>query len=316
MKTSHWIASLWYVSIGSVLAVFATSAQAWNSGGHRLVAGIAWEVMTPIARQEASQLLRRHPDYPRWLSLAGDHDTERRVFIATSTWADEIRKDPRFYTPASESPTPLLSGFPDMIRHGDWHYEARPLDEAAASAPGRPTSGAIGKGLSSQARELQGHDNARRAYALPWITHLVGDVHQPLHVSLKVDTAGNWDKLGIAQQIHQPNTRRKPITNLHVFWDDLPGSYKVDSKELDVRIESLLARHRNPPRLASPAIWLDESWTLARQAGYPVGKGEILEITPEFLETSREITDRRLAEAGYRLGEWLNALLGKKRVGQ
>ena len=80
--------------------VFSSGAQAWNALGHRLVAAIAWEEMRADTRAATTRLLREHPDYPRWLKRAGEgttaQDNERRIFIESSTWPDEIRQDARF----------------------------------------------------------------------------------------------------------------------------------------------------------------------------------------------------------------------------
>lgn len=310
-KTSLLIARL-RTAVAFGLCAVALSAQAWNAGGHRLVAGIAWERMTPSVRAKAAHLLRAHPDHARWQQMAGGAEDGRLIFIAASTWPDEIRKDSRFYTAGKEEPTPLLAGFPDMLRHSDWHYEARLLNPAEGDAPNRPPSGAIGKALVSQATHLRGSQSEYAAYALPWLIHLVGDVHQPLHVSLRLDAAGNWDRLGSRQSVRNPMASRKPVTTLHEFWDDLPGSVRLGSDALEARIDALTARYPQPPKLLTPEDWLSESWQLARSVGYPAGRGQPLEIDAVFLDRSREVADRRVAEAGYRLGAWLNQLLGGK----
>ena len=298
----------------------AAPALAWNATGHRLVAGIAWEKMTPVARAEANRLLQNHPDYERWRKKAANDDSGRQVFIATATWPDEIRRDKRFYSPASEEPTPLLPGFPDMARHSDWHYLARPLDDAAATAPHRPAHlGQIDQALTTQSRRL-GDRKApliERQYALPWLIHLVGDAHQPLHLSLCLDASGNWDKLGSGQMVSNPFNPRKSSTTLHTFWDDLAGAPGLRGEALDTAIRALLDRYPQAPRRSSTATWLDESWRLAREFGYPDGQSDTpITINDVFFERSRDIAERRVAEAGHRLGTLLNTLLGKQKTAQ
>ncbi len=308
------------VLLCSLLFLSAAPALAWNATGHRLVAGIAWEKMTPAARTVASQLLQGHPDYERWRKKAAPDDLDRQVFIATATWPDEIRKDKRFYSPGSEEPTPLLAGFPDMMRHSDWHYQARPLDEASATAPHRPAHlGQIDQALTLQSRRL-GDRKApliERQYALPWLIHLVGDAHQPLHLSLRLDASGEWDRLGAGLMVTNPFNPRKPLTTLHAFWDDLPGAPGLRGNALDTTIQALLDRYPQAPRRSSTAEWLDESWRLARDYGYPDIQADTPTTLSEgFFERSRDIAARRVAEAGHRLGALLNTLLSKQKTAQ
>lgn len=284
-------------------------ALAWNSAGHRLIASIAWEKLSSEARAESSRLLREHPNYERWRRKAGVDAPERIVFIEASTWPDEIRKDRRFYSAGKEEPTPTLPGFPDMERRGDWHYVNRPLDDSPSIYP---LTGQIDKQLVAQAkilgsREASGVD---RHYALPWLIHLVGDAHQPLHASVRLNAAGRWDKLGDGETIINPFNPRKKSSTLHAFWDDLPGPSGLRGERLDTATHALLALYPRPPRSRSSDKWLEESWQIARQSAYPESEEATPTISEAFFETSREIANRRVTEAGYRLAELLNRLLG------
>ncbi len=288
-------------------------ALAWNSTGHRLVASIAWEHLDSAARAESSRLLREHPDYERWRRKAGVDDPERIVFIEASTWPDEIRKDKRFYSAGKEDPTPTLPGFPDMERRGNWHYVNRPLDDSQSN---HPVTGQIDTQLVAQAKILgtRGASGVERHYALPWLIHLVGDAHQPLHASIRLNAAGLWDKLGNGQTIINPFNRRKTSSTLHAFWDDLPGPPGLRGERLDTATRALLAIYPRPPRSGSSDTWINESWRIARESAYPENKDATPTISEAFFEKSREIANRRVTEAGYRLAELLNRLLGAPKT--
>ena len=288
-------------------------ALAWNSTGHRLVASVAWENLDKTARAEASRLLREHPDYERWQRKAGDDDAERIVFTEASTWPDEIRTDKRFYSAGSDEPTPTLPGFPDMERRKNWHYVNRPLD---ASQTSHPVSGQIDKQLVAQAKILGSREasGVERHYALPWLIHLVGDAHQPLHASIRLDAEGNWDKLGNGMTITNPFNPRKTSSTLHAFWDDLPGPLGLRGERLDTATRALLAVYPRPPRSSTSNTWIDESWRIARESAYPESNDATPTISEAFYEKSREIANRRVTEAGYRLAELLNRLIGEKRA--
>lgn len=298
-----------FCRILSLLAALASlspsSALAWNAAGHRLVAAIAWEHLRPDVRDEVTLLLHQHPDHGRWLNRAGEEDRERRAFIEASTWPDDIRKDKRFYSAGSDDPTPTLPGFPDMERRRSWHYVNIPLN---ATPDATPLSGQIDRQLVALVKTL-GTSDAERTYALPWIIHLVGDAHQPLHTSVRLDASGKWDKLGNGLEVQNPFNSRKPVSTLHAFWDDLPGPPWLRGDKLDHASRALMSAHPRPThstRSTSSQRWIEESWLIARDSGYPPGNETIPTITETFFENSRAIANQRVAQAGYRLADMLN----------
>ena len=302
-------------AIFSLLAALATlapsSALAWNAAGHRLVAAIAWEHLRPEVRGEVSLLLRQHPDHDRWLKKAGEEDRERRIFIEASTWPDDIRKDQRFYSAGNDDPTPTLPGFTDMERRRSWHYVNIPLN---ATPEAIPLSGQIDRQLVALTKTLGAPDaGAERTYALPWIIHLVGDAHQPLHTSIRLDAGGKWDKLGNGLEVRNPFNSRKPVSTLHAFWDDLPGPPWLRGDRLDQASRALMEAHPRPARSASSQRWIEESWQIARDSAYPPENAAMPTITETFFDKSREIANRRVAQASYRLADLLNQSVNAKR---
>lgn len=289
---------------------------AWNAAGHRLVACIAWDDLDQRSRAQLASLLREHPDYRRWQKRAEEQGAaaDRASFIEASTWPDEIRQDSRFYSAGIDAPTPTLPGFPDMERRRDWHYVNRPLPAAAADAVRRPTQAEAGPGqldkqLPALAQTLGSADAAARSYALPWLIHLTGDAHQPLHTSLRVDREGRVDRLGTGLSVINPFNPRRMSTTLHAYWDDLPGPAWLRGERLDAACRSLAALYPRPAP-SSAGQWLDESWEIARTSGYPPGDEAVPTISAEFDENARQIARRRIAQAGYRLAELLRGVLG------
>ncbi len=287
-------------------------AFAWNAAGHRLVACIAWDHLDEHSRREVARLLREHPDYSRWLNRNVEPDENKGVFIESSTWPDEIRNDPRFYNAGLDQPTIRLAGFPDMERRRNWHYLNRPLDSHQRRQPVTTTGlldiqlVALGKALASPATP-----EYERSYALPWLVHLAGDAHQPLHTSIRLNADGKWDKLGNGLTVINPNNSRKPSTTLHAFWDDLPGPSRLRGERLNARCRALSVMYPRPAP-SVPNDWIDESWALAVSSAYPPGNGSELTISPAFYEYAREIADRRVAQAGYRLADLLRDLFNTR----
>src|ERR1043166_5455824 len=116
-------AGLLFAWIATLFCAFP--AFGWNATGHRVIAAIAYQRLTPKARTRVDELLRKHPDYATLLAEGAPKDstdTSGRAlaaFLHASVWPDVIRGDRRFYdeTRQNAQPTPQIAGFPDMQSH-------------------------------------------------------------------------------------------------------------------------------------------------------------------------------------------------------
>ena len=279
----------------------ALPAYAWNAAGHRLVAVIAWQQLTPPTREAISAVLARHPDHDRWVEKARSRDGIA-LFAEASTWPDDIRNDPRFHDEDREPPTPALPGLPDTARHKRWHY----VDLDAA---GKVRDGEIDRQIERLSHLLQAKGRAARnssqiAYALPWLLHLVADIHQPLHVGQHGDEGGN--KI----EIENPFNKRLPFSSLHLYWDDLPGPPWLRGERLEKNAARLMDNYPKPVQ-GDVVLWRAESHQLLAFA-YPKASGSLLPIINEdFQRDARAIANRRIVEAGCRLGRLLESIFGQ-----
>lgn len=289
-------------------------ASAWNSGGHRLSALIAWEQMDDKTKTAVNELLRQHPDFGRWQARTREGDERLAAFLEAATWPDEIRRDPRFYSEGVEEPTPTQPGFPDMERRQHWHYVDRPLN----SVRGRQrVAGELDRRLPELAK-IVGNPTApvsARAYALPWLIHLVGDAHQPLHAASRLDVEGESDRGGNLLEIINPFAARasSSSSNLHRYWDDLPAPVWLRQNRLEAEARLLSQTYLAGSRKNDPEQWIDESWQLARDHAYPPGDEAVPTLSVEFHETALAIARRRVTEAGHRLADLLHRLLADER---
>lgn len=293
-----------------LVVLFPVPAAAWNAAGHRLVACIAWENLDQRARKEIAALLHTHPDHDRWERRGGRADPDRTVFVESSTWPDDIRSDARFHDSADE-PTVRLAGFPDMERHRDWHYVNRPLEDRTAPRT-HPLSGQLEGQLQRipQLLEANRSSSELRAYLLPWLNHLIADAHQPLHTSGGRNAEDNRDESGNGTRIINPFNPRKKRSSLHAFWDDLPGPSWLRGRQLDDTCQALIALHPRPSRFVSSESWIQESLRIARENAFPSDAGNTPVIDASFFANSRDIANRRIVDAGYRLADVLNHLFG------
>src|SRR5262249_16682300 len=173
---------------------------------------------------------------------------------------------------------------------------------------------------------------ADRAIALCWLLHLVGDVHQPLHAcELYSAQFPKGDQGGNAIVV----LRDPPYTNsqmsLHLLWDSLPGNYKADRTLEEVvtglRPDPLLAPHNLRTALGERdfGAWAKESKALAGEYAYLDGhlvggeahaaRGEgharVPGVPEGYVEKAEKVAMQRIALAGYRLADFLNAAFDK-----
>ncbi|RIX48356.1 MAG: hypothetical protein D3M94_05580 [Rhodocyclales bacterium GT-UBC] len=277
-----------------IFLALPAAAQAWSAAGHRLTACIAWQQLSSQSQASLGEILARHPDYPRWQARAGKYGMIA-IFAEAATWADSIRNDPRYFDERREWPTPPIPGLADNARHKVWHY----LD---FDASGHVREGELDQQIERLTQVLRASPSPQQTtYALPWLLHLVGDIHQPLHVGRHDDEGGNQF------EIENPYDRRQPFTNLHAYWDDLPGPYGLRGQRLLDEAERLIGLIP-PPQRGTLSGWRDESHALLTQV-YPRSAGSLLPIINErFHLQSRELAQRRIVEAGYRLGWLLESL--------
>ncbi|WP_207795963.1 S1/P1 nuclease [Kinneretia aquatilis] len=146
------------LALAAPLLLSSAPAQAWGAEGHRLVASVAEQGLSPAARAEVQRLLALEPG---------------STLASISTWADEHR-----------SP-----------QTGPWHYVNFPRDGGCNYEPARDCEdGACVVSAIERQVEVLKNDKASdeaRLKALKYVVHLVADVHQPLHAGFADDRGGN-----------------------------------------------------------------------------------------------------------------------------
>jgi hypothetical protein len=295
-------------------------ARAWNHTGHMVVAQLAYQQLTPDERARVIALLTSHPDVQMLSGLAGPvqgREYAIRLFAHAARWPDLIRDDARFYDDADArvQPTPRLEGFPDMKKHKPWHFkdDGFSTDGTSVGAPD-PANAAT---AIREMREILGQsslDATRRAYALSWVAHLVGDVHQPLHCATRFtrahprgDRGGNLFFVAPLRIPHLP----AEITNLHGFWDNVLGA--------DMRMTAVKQLAREVERATPPeapdeldeARWIEESFRYAQSRVYGPLEDQpgVVQLSPGYVADARALALQRAKLAGHRLAALLRHAL-------
>ncbi len=293
------------------ILILAVPAAAWNFSGHWIVAEIAYERLTPQARARVDELIRRHPDFEMFTKDAAADPAARAryAFVRAASWPDQLRSDIRFYdeTRTDAQPTPLLPGFPDMMRHSTWHYYDIPI-----SGDGTPVVEQQPPHLMTELprllSELAKVDPMQATYDLPWVEHLVGDSHQPLHATSRYlksqpmgDAGGNF--------VFVQGGR-----TLHSLWDDAAAPRDLTYEEV-VRYTREITAENPLHELGSldPKEWIAESFELDNSTVYTFGletgsKEHPLVMQPDYEEKAKSVGRQRVALAGYRLAAVLNGI--------
>lgn len=282
----------------SLLLLLACSSPlwAWNRPTHRLIAEMAWQRLPQPVREQISHYLLLHPDSDRWIRNAQSLPPNHASFLAASSWPDDIRHDPRYYDEHREAPTPVIPGLADQARHRHWHY----MDRQIAGSP-REGHGVLDTQLIRLIDTFATAPVIDQVYALPWIIHLVGEIHQPLHVG------SHHDKGGTLRTIVDPLHPRSPPLNLHQWWDDLLVPHRLPDAALEQQARRLLAHYPPPRQQGGVVLWAQESFDLAAQDGYPASDA----ISPAFRARSTHLARQRTVAAAYRLSILLQRLIDK-----
>lgn len=201
----------WFAGICGVgalaLGVAAPGALAWGCKGHQTVALIAEKHLTPQAKQMVASLLAANPIDPALKRWCGNATTD--LMVDASTWPDDVR---------------------GQRRNGAWHYIDIPR---AAKKPANGSGlaaycgaqGCVTEAIQAQLTILENKtaDAAKRADALRYLLHFVGDLHQPLHGVDNNDHGGNCVPVQYLRAKPRLNTRRPQdedySPNLHSIWD-------------------------------------------------------------------------------------------------
>ena len=279
--------------------VLAPSAYAWGPTGHRVVAEIAQRHLTPIAQARVSGFL------------------SGRSLADVANWPDELRSDARFdkYKPLHFATVPdgvasyrdamkapcgdivvAIDALTAFLRTGSREalYSVKALsDKSDASAEG-----------ACNPRET---DPISPDTALRFLVHLMGDLHQPLHIG-GTDQGGNLVSV---------NWLDRWKTNLHSTWDD----EMVDFERLDY---TEYARFLDRASEADAARWLtgdtisyaDEAiamrpklYLFPDDSGTPLaGTAAVHKISYKYIGAQRDRMREQLLKGGLRLAGVLNAV--------
>ena len=245
------------------MALTALCAMGWGQKGHDTTAFIAQQHLTPKAKATVDSIL------------------EGRSMVYWANWLDNA------------------SHTPDYAYTKSWHYKN--VDEGVRyeEAPANPAGDAV-TAIKAQIETLSDPSASAedRGLAMKILVHVVGDLHQPMHMGHATDLGGNRIKV---QFFGRDN-------NLHAVWDGniLESGHKWSYSEWQDQIDR--ATDEEIESIVSGTVddWAKETMAIAGQvyrmtpAGSRLSYNEVAYWTPTI--------ELQLLRGGLRLAHLLNSL--------
>ncbi len=277
----------------ALLVLFPPLIVAWDGDGHRIIAQIAYDNMTPAARDAANDLIDRLSDqYP-----------QTSTFQTAAQWADYLRHN-------------------NINAFNSWHFINYPYSSDNTTTGTIATENIVWATNQSIAVLQSPHATEfERALFFRFLVHFVGDAHQPLHcISFYSkqfphgDNGGNLYRIAGEQQ-----------NNLHAFWDNGLGLFdanschenRLKSNQIDCLSHQIESEY--PPSYFGAKThdlnvqhWTIESFNLAKSFVYTMPENSV--PTPSYIAHGQQIVAQQLALAGYRLANLLNSLLAQMDI--
>jgi hypothetical protein len=231
----------------------------WGQTGHRTIGEVASTHLSRKAEKQVKKLLGAE-------SLA-----------IASTWMDEVRSDSTF----------------DYAK--DWHWVTIPEGTTYAQTEKNPNGDLIE--AIGRMKTILSSDTASReskVVALKFLVHLVGDLHQPLHVGNGTDKGGNDVKVKYFWE----------SSNLHRVWD----SGIIDGKGLSYTELAKAINHTEKDQVkawqsGTVVEWAQEAQKLHKQV---YDFRDVGMLSYEYDYRNWDTVQNQLLKGGVRLAGILN----------
>jgi len=308
-----------FLQILSIFFIFKASIFAWDDVGHKISAWIAWQRMSPSARNEVIRILRKAPEDSQLSALYavyGPEPEETRqleFFMLAATWPDIVRN----------------RDFPVRYRkyhRSNWHYADtfwKQVDGRVELLPDMQESGEAVIRLIEFDKTIRNPSasDPEKAIAIAWILHIIGDLHQPLHTSARVtDLEPKGDQGGNLFLLTPKDTPLEKQLNLHWFWDSIlnrvdplvgNGCERIYIERLGRKFIKKYPYSLQTVRLSGFEDLQRESFSLNPKSVFTPDIVRFQMPSPKYTKHAYSVAEQRITLAGYRLGDLLNEVFGK-----
>jgi hypothetical protein len=245
------------------ISCISLSAFSWSETGHRVTGYIANQHLSKKARLAMQRILGQQ-------SMA-----------MAAYWMDEVRSDSLYnYT-------------------STWHWvtiqNGETYDQSVKNPKGDLLQTIERLIAELKSKKFSGKEEAERVKML---IHLIGDIHQPLHVGFGDDQGGNRVKVSWFDD----------ETNLHTVWDrHLIDFTRLSYTELAESLPKPDAVQVKTLQKSTVRDWANESMGYRKQV-YDIGTGK---LGYKYHYKYFNIVQDRLTQAGVRIAGVLNEIYGK-----
>ncbi len=236
----------------------------WGQTGHRVVGEIAYKHLTKKAKRNLEKLL----------------GSEGLALI--STYADQIKSDRKY----------------DAFK--PWHYVNFKDGDTYETSEKNPKGDLI-TGIK-KCQEVISDPNASKEdkiFYIKLLVHLVGDLHQPLHIGRGADRGGNSIKVKWF----------RGTTNLHSVWDTkMIESYNMTYTELTSNLNKFSKNQKKAIQQGSVLDWVNETRVITMKV-YDSAKVDE-NLSYRYMYDHFATVKTQLQKGGLRLAKVLNELFG------
>lgn len=239
------------------------STFAFSFQNHRVICQMAYEQLTPKAQQGVDQAVSK---------------TTFKNFAEACPWPDQIRQQANYKHTKS------------------WHYINVPRSANKVSKSHCSAQGCLFTGIEQAQQRLKKNTNDWQA--LLFLSHFIGDLHQPLHVSYADDRGGN--------KVHLQY--RKKATNLHSEWDGGLLKRKKWQQHSEELLQQITSSDSKKWRRGGLEDWATESLLITQDAYrlLPVSK----KINDKYVTYFAPKLEQQMQKASVRLAAMLQSIYG------
>lgn len=267
------------LSFLSSLLLLPGPTRAWSNEPHEIVCEIAWQRLSQAGRELVAEIRRdATDDFP--------------TFAQSCTWADGVRK----------GRGPHLSTY-------EYHFinvvdGASSLDIARDCPALDCVPAAVIRFASYLTLEPHGsRERQRRVWALRFLGHFVGDLHQPLHAGERGNIGGN------DLDIRWFGSR----SNLHSTWDGgIPRKAGLWNRTLGQQLAAgIVETEAQSWEDFNVGSWSSDAYLLAYEFAYRYADGSRVKegdsLGQTYFDRAAPIVRKQLLKAGVRLAHLINS---------
>jgi nuclease S1 len=278
-----------------MLLLCPVSAWAWGSDGHKIVAVVAADNLTPVTASHVASILGVPAD---------------KRAIATAMEAASNRPDTEFRDQDKKT--------------APWHFIDICLQDQQADIPARcPGGNCVTAKIDEYAKRLKdgNYDHWGAPGDLAFLIHFVGDIHQPLHAANDADRGGNcvkvdsnyrenelhavWDTT-VVHRLEDSIDSGRPETTAHKLERTYAGELEADSWIPADQIAWESNQVARSDIYGALQIPIEPCQPTADLCINPLG--HVIELNSAYLDHADTIAGHQLAKAGFRLASLLNQI--------